>query len=46
MLLPEALLDRYRGNVTKAAAAAGLRRKHLHDLIKKIELTSTDTDDG
>jgi DNA-binding NtrC family response regulator len=30
------LLDRNQGNVTKAAAAAGLSRKHLHDLIKKI----------
>jgi DNA-binding NtrC family response regulator len=32
------LLDRHQGNVTKAAAAAGLSRKHLHELIKKIEL--------
>jgi DNA-binding NtrC family response regulator len=30
------LLDRHQGNVTKAAATAGLSRKHLHDLIKKI----------
>ena len=36
------LLDRYRGNVTKAAAAAGLSRKHLHDLMKKIELATND----
>ena len=39
------LLDRYRGNVTKAAAAAGLSRKHMHDLMKKIELTSTEPDE-
>jgi DNA-binding NtrC family response regulator len=39
------LLDRHRGNVTKAAAAAGLSRKHLHDLIKKTEIaTPTDSD--
>jgi DNA-binding NtrC family response regulator len=42
------LLDRYRGNVTKAAAAAGLSRKHLHELIRKIELPGAGTgdDDG
>ena len=33
-----ALLDRHRNNVTKAAAAAGLSRKHLHDLVKKLDL--------
>jgi hypothetical protein len=27
------LLDRHHGHVTKAAAAARLRRKHLHDLM-------------
>jgi DNA-binding NtrC family response regulator len=32
------LLDRHRGNVTKAAAAAGLSRKHLHELMRKLEL--------
>jgi DNA-binding NtrC family response regulator len=30
------LLDRHRGNVTKAAAAAQLSRKHLHLLMRKI----------
>jgi DNA-binding NtrC family response regulator len=40
-----ALLDRHRGNVTKAAAAAGLSRKHLHDLMKKIDMATGD-DDG
>jgi DNA-binding NtrC family response regulator len=30
-----ALLKRHRGNVTQAAASAGLSRKHLYDLIKK-----------
>ena len=33
-----ALLDRHKGNVTRAAAAAGLSRKHLHDLVKKLDL--------
>jgi DNA-binding NtrC family response regulator len=31
------LLERHGGNVTKAAAAAGLSRKHLYDLIKRVE---------
>jgi transcriptional regulator with GAF, ATPase, and Fis domain len=31
------LLERFSGNVTQAAAAAGLSRKHLHDLIKRVE---------
>ena len=35
-----ALLDRHQGNVTKAAATAGLSRKHLHDLIRKIDLAA------
>jgi DNA-binding NtrC family response regulator len=39
------LLDRHRGNVTKAAAAAGLSRKHLHDLIKKTELATDGASD-
>lgn len=33
-----ALLDRHHGNVTKAAQSAGLSRKHLHDLLKKLDL--------
>jgi DNA-binding NtrC family response regulator len=40
------LLDRHHGNVTKAAAAAGLSRKHLHDMIRKMQLTGEGTDDG
>jgi DNA-binding NtrC family response regulator len=31
----EALLERHHGNVSQAAAAAGLSRKHLYDLIKR-----------
>jgi DNA-binding NtrC family response regulator len=31
------LLERHGGNVTQAAQAAGLSRKHLHDLIKRVE---------
>jgi DNA-binding NtrC family response regulator len=31
----EALLDRHQGNVTKAAEAAGLSRKHLYELIRR-----------
>jgi DNA-binding NtrC family response regulator len=33
-----ALLDRHHGHVTKAAAAAGLSRKHLYELMRKIEM--------
>jgi DNA-binding NtrC family response regulator len=40
-----ALIDRHHGNVTKAAAAAGLSRKHLHDLLKKIELAPRPDED-
>jgi transcriptional regulator with GAF, ATPase, and Fis domain len=40
-----ALLDRHHGNVTKAAATAGLSRKHLHDLIKKLQLAAAEGDD-
>jgi DNA-binding NtrC family response regulator len=36
-------LARHKGDVTKAAAAAGLSRKHLSDLIKKLDLA---TDEG
>jgi DNA-binding NtrC family response regulator len=31
------LLERHDGNVQRAAEAAGLSRKHLYDLIKKVE---------
>jgi DNA-binding NtrC family response regulator len=36
------LLERHGGNVTQAAAAAGLSRKHLHDLIRRVEEGSLD----
>jgi DNA-binding NtrC family response regulator len=36
------LLDRHKGNITKAAAAAGLSRKHLYELMRKIDLFSPD----
>jgi DNA-binding NtrC family response regulator len=32
----EALLPRHRGVVTHAAEAAGISRKHLHDLIRRL----------
>jgi DNA-binding NtrC family response regulator len=32
-----ALRKRYPGNVQKAATAAGLSRKHLYDLLKRVE---------
>jgi DNA-binding NtrC family response regulator len=36
-LYVSSLLDRHKGNVSKAAEAAGLSRKHLYDLMKKVE---------
>jgi DNA-binding NtrC family response regulator len=39
------LLDRHRGNVTKAAAAAQLSRKHFHLLMRKIAVETDDDDD-
>jgi DNA-binding NtrC family response regulator len=33
----DALLARHKGNLTQAAQAAGLSRKHLYDLIKKYD---------
>jgi DNA-binding NtrC family response regulator len=36
------LLERHGGNVTQAAQAAGLSRKHLHDLIKRVEEGTSD----
>jgi DNA-binding NtrC family response regulator len=32
-----ALLDRHKGNVRNAAEAAGLSRKHLYELIRRVE---------
>jgi DNA-binding NtrC family response regulator len=32
-----ALMDRCKGNVTQAAAAAGLSRKHMYDLMRRVE---------
>jgi DNA-binding NtrC family response regulator len=32
-----ALRKRYPGNITRAAAGAGLSRKHLYDLLKRVE---------
>jgi DNA-binding NtrC family response regulator len=31
-----ALLQRHRGNVTRAAAAASLSRKHLYQLLRRV----------
>jgi len=48
-LYVSALLDRFRGNVSKAADAAGLSRKHLYELMRRVEKAdsgeSTDDDD-
>jgi hypothetical protein len=32
-----AVLERHKGNVVKAAAAAGLSRKHFYELLGRIE---------
>lgn len=32
-----ALLDRHQGNIQRAATAAGLSRKHLYELIRRVE---------
>lgn len=36
----QALLKRHRGNVTAAAKAAGVSRKHLYALMRKVEIGS------
>jgi DNA-binding NtrC family response regulator len=41
-LYVSSLLARHRGHVTKAAAAAGLSRKHLHELMRKIAVEGDD----
>ncbi len=41
-LYVSSLLDRHHGHVTKAAAAAGLSRKHLYELMRRTQLP----DDG
>jgi DNA-binding NtrC family response regulator len=37
-----ALLERHRGNVLRAAEAAGVSRKHLYELIRKVDATAPD----
>jgi transcriptional regulator with GAF, ATPase, and Fis domain len=32
-----ALLDRHKGNIQRAASAAGLSRKHLYELVRRVE---------
>jgi DNA-binding NtrC family response regulator len=44
-LYVSSLLDRHHGHVTKAAAAAGLSRKHLYELMKKVELFGAVSDE-
>ncbi len=39
-----ALLDRHKGNILRAAAAAGISRKHLYELMKRVE--EADGDEG
>ena len=38
------LIDRHQGHITKAAAAAGLSRKHLYELMRKVDLTSPESE--
>lgn len=32
----DALIDRHKGNMSQAAEAAGLSRKHLYELLRKV----------
>ena len=45
-----ALLDRHKGNIRQAAAACGLSRKHLYELIRRVEgegaLAARENDDA
>jgi transcriptional regulator with GAF, ATPase, and Fis domain len=41
-----ALLDRHQGNVLRAAEAAGVSRKHLYELIRKVKGGPADLGDG
>lgn len=40
------LLDRHRGHITNAASAAGLSRKHLYELMRRIEIMPADVGDN
>jgi transcriptional regulator with GAF, ATPase, and Fis domain len=39
-----ALLERHRGNILRSAEAAGVSRKHLYELIRKVEGTDAPED--
>jgi DNA-binding NtrC family response regulator len=42
----EALLERHKGNVLQAANEAGLSRKHLYDVMKRIDIGGDAADGG
>ncbi len=41
-----ALMDRHKNNVSQAAAAAGLSRKHLYELLRRVTGVGTEEDEG
>jgi DNA-binding NtrC family response regulator len=42
----EGLLPRHGGNMTRAAEAAGLSRKHLYELVRRVTGTEPDAEGG
>jgi DNA-binding NtrC family response regulator len=39
------LMEHHRGNIQRAAAAAGLSRKHLYELLRRVDV-GADSDDS
>jgi DNA-binding NtrC family response regulator len=40
-----ALMERHGGNIQRAAAEAGLSRKHLYELLRRVDVASGDDSD-